>query len=233
MLLVRTFFAQLLVVVCWGAVVFAASPQSLPPGVVGAVLTTLIPDVPHNDETIQVALSSASVVAEDIPKLLGSETSTKYYELSRLQPDRSYEVRISFPAIQPAIFEITFIGTEPLHSFGSTGRTLLNTEKLTFQTDGNSHIIEVPPSTYQHGKGPLLLVTATSEGVANPSLVQHPATTTIHYNIVLETLIWGVPKTVVVMGVVAAIAVIIIMTVLLPQLVPKLNVVVSSSKKSL
>eukprot|EP01126_Amoeba_proteus_P019223 TRINITY_DN1986_c0_g1_i1.p1 TRINITY_DN1986_c0_g1~~TRINITY_DN1986_c0_g1_i1.p1 ORF type:complete len:170 (+),score=20.60 TRINITY_DN1986_c0_g1_i1:182-691(+) len=97
---------------------------------------------------------------------------TKFYLLQGLKPDSYYE--------QPMAFYLQLVG-ENVRS----GRHLLNTEKVTFQTDYNGRIKNVPPSQSFYVE-----VRAQFEGVTLQPITELPD---VSYDIVLETLFHGLP----------------------------------------
>jgi len=98
---------------------------------------------------------------------------TEVYHLVKLQPSRSYELRISYPSTTPTDFYMEMIPQEALLQ-GKT-RKLLNIDKLVFSSDITEHYVNV---------------TAIRTGVPyDPASLADP----IVYNIVLEELLLGVP----------------------------------------
>jgi hypothetical protein len=111
------------------------------------------------------------------------EVEVRRFRLTNLQPNSQYEVRISYPAYIPTEFFISF--TTPKKPIQYT-RSLLNIEKMTFQTDNNGDII---------GQSRLdgfyeIEVTAERRGVSpQRNHDQRP----VPFTIILETMYFGVP----------------------------------------
>lgn len=105
---------------------------------------------------------------------------TLRFLLEDLKPKSHYEVRISYPANYPTIFHINFDERE------STGRSLLNIEKISFITDKEGLIEgkKMVDGRYH------LTVRAEFESVSPPGGV---GPRPVPFNIVLETLFYGVP----------------------------------------
>lgn len=60
-------------------------------------------------------------------------------EITKLQPDTKYEIRISYPATEPMTFNMRLLYEEKLST--STMRQLLNIEKLSFATNDKGLIV--------------------------------------------------------------------------------------------
>ena len=78
----------------------------------------------------------ATLLAVGVPrnaeKLRPTEVAT--YEVTGLQPEAEYEIKISYPAVTPAVFEVQF------EAGRAGGRQLQNVHKEMFSTDTTSRI---------------------------------------------------------------------------------------------
>eukprot|EP00736_Rhodelphis_marinus_P010998 Rmarinus@m.8228 len=125
------------------------------------------------------------------------------YILVEMQADSEYELRISYPSWIPAEFEID-IFVEPLSAMDSFvgeelrpqhGRKISNIEKVSFKTNEEGYPSGVDAVPLSFGElsgdfGVFAEVSATLTGVSDdPSFQDYP----IVYNIVLESLWFGVP----------------------------------------
>eukprot|EP01111_Echinosteliopsis_oligospora_P005778 TRINITY_DN1944_c0_g1_i2.p1 TRINITY_DN1944_c0_g1~~TRINITY_DN1944_c0_g1_i2.p1 ORF type:complete len:151 (-),score=34.99 TRINITY_DN1944_c0_g1_i2:27-479(-) len=141
---------------------------------------------------------------------------TALYELHNIRPNSHYEVRISYPATTPTSFDMEFL--EPKSE--STGtRDILNTEKIMFTTDSSGYIVgrEQPKeSKYYQVKA-----TAKEAGVAtDPS---NPPHSSVVFNIVLETLLYGAPYELTKMVPVILGLVVLVFSIILPQVFPRVS----------
>eukprot|EP01112_Ceratiomyxa_fruticulosa_P007084 TRINITY_DN1829_c0_g1_i1.p1 TRINITY_DN1829_c0_g1~~TRINITY_DN1829_c0_g1_i1.p1 ORF type:complete len:199 (+),score=41.07 TRINITY_DN1829_c0_g1_i1:317-913(+) len=146
--------------------------------------------------------------------------STIVYKLEQLQASSHYEVRISYPATSPTDFIIQLV-TEDSETF-DTGRDLLNTEKVMFQTDSKGKILGKFPSSPLSQttlQPPYVIVTAKYAGV---SYLPNMEKEEVVYDIVLETLLKGAPFDVIKIAVVVVLGLIFVVAVVIPQLLPKL-----------
>eukprot|EP00762_Andalucia_godoyi_P004135 ANDGO_06309.mRNA.1 hypothetical protein len=146
----------------------------------------LSPDSPRTQESLQCSSEAID------------------YRLSDLGPNTFYEVRVSYPASNPATFQLMF-DTEV-----SATRSLLDIEKVMFKTDADSRIIGRAPNA----NGEYILhvscvreVPAKSEAISGKPVV---------FNIVLESLILNVPFDVAKIGFVGFFAILFIYAAVIP-----------------
>eukprot|EP01095_Lingulamoeba_sp_RSL-Kostka_P000348 TRINITY_DN10539_c0_g1_i1.p1 TRINITY_DN10539_c0_g1~~TRINITY_DN10539_c0_g1_i1.p1 ORF type:complete len:189 (-),score=6.85 TRINITY_DN10539_c0_g1_i1:32-598(-) len=142
---------------------------------------TLLPDMPLDEEVLKLG-------------------TYRNYRVKGLKPNSHYEIRISYPAINPTLFSIEWIHENDNKDLDlSKTRKLLNTEKLMFQTD-ESGLINGNQKSW-------VKITAENEGLTN---IPNADTRTITYNIVLESLLYGIPYPVVIMIILLLISLIFI-----------------------
>jgi hypothetical protein len=131
------------------------------------------------------------------------------YVLLDLQPNSFYEVKISYPATNPADFRITFVED----SKPNTQRNLLNIEKVMFRTDEHGLVVG---HEQQDGKY-VVKVECQYGGVSVDPAANYRV---IYYNIVLESLMYGVPKDTVWIVGVTIISLILVTCIFIPQILP-------------
>jgi len=141
------------------------------------------------------------------------------YALDGLEPNSHYEVRISYPATSPTEFSISFVNQVEF----KTSRQLLNIEKLMFQTDEEAKVVGFAKTTENY----LVKVSATYSGV---STIAGADKRPVVYNIVLETLFFGIPYDSVFIASGVAVAVIVIFGAILPQILPLLHAIKGHDK---
>jgi len=181
---------------------------------------------------LYLKLCSALEPTAQIPRLFPNEPLTESIDLSLskpsqlfyrillkdLKPDSSYEVRLSYLATSPTSFDIKFV-TKDFAPKSSKGRSLLNIEKLMFETDNNGLIPGKDVLEFEQGSGPsyVLCLTALNAGV---SVVPSTQTREVEFIIVLEKLFYGLPYDTMIIAVITSVAVIFVVTVAIPQLLP-------------
>eukprot|EP01104_Vermistella_antarctica_P020268 TRINITY_DN860_c0_g2_i2.p1 TRINITY_DN860_c0_g2~~TRINITY_DN860_c0_g2_i2.p1 ORF type:complete len:212 (-),score=20.47 TRINITY_DN860_c0_g2_i2:249-884(-) len=109
---------------------------------------------------------------------------SRTYCMPKLSPSSHYEVRISYPSRIPIKFSID-IADDGGFKASSDRRTLLNTDKVMFQTDSGGKMIGHSPSQS------CVVVSAVYAGLSPSGTLR-----TASYNIVLETLFHGAPYSV-------------------------------------
>lgn len=123
----------------------------------------------------------------------------KLYRLSGLHPNTAYEVRVSYPATNPAEISITLIDPEDLtkkrNKNTNTGRKLLNVEKLVLPSKTLSGMNGMSGSTFStsHAKQLTVRVDAKKYGIHRTG----KGFGNVVYDLVLEPCLdpWGlVPK---------------------------------------
>eukprot|EP01028_Stygiella_incarcerata_P004453 TRINITY_DN19787_c0_g1_i1.p1 TRINITY_DN19787_c0_g1~~TRINITY_DN19787_c0_g1_i1.p1 ORF type:complete len:238 (-),score=55.46 TRINITY_DN19787_c0_g1_i1:8-721(-) len=158
------------------ALFIVATSSSSPADI--TVIPTLTPDVPLEYQSMDVFSAMA-------------------FRLENLQTRSFYEVRINYPALNPALFEVTWmVGPEAAaltsvksmeHELASE-RSLLDTEKTMFRTDERGLITSLP--TPSEGESYYVIVSVRREGVARS---EEAFSRPIVFHIVLETLFFGAP----------------------------------------
>jgi len=123
-------------------------------------------------------------------ELFGEEIGTgeiNYYRLDALAPDSTYELRLSYSGVYPFEFQFEVLSAEDTETAWHS-RSLLNIEKLTFETDANGHLLDIssPAGAY------VVAVRAAFAGVMPASQVA--AIPRVPYNIIFERTTAGLPS---------------------------------------
>eukprot|EP00033_Pygsuia_biforma_P001513 GCRY01001708.1.p1 GENE.GCRY01001708.1~~GCRY01001708.1.p1 ORF type:complete len:185 (-),score=11.02 GCRY01001708.1:113-667(-) len=136
------------------------------------LVSTLLLFIPYSSSSL-----GFSALLPDTPLSLSiTPNQEKIFAISELQPSSSYEIRVSYPANYPAQFLLQIVEEEAVAQ-----RTLMNIEKIMFNTDPNGQIMG-------HGKTIYLKLQAFYQ---SPSVDVSNLEKNIPFNIVLETLYMG------------------------------------------
>eukprot|EP01001_Neometanema_parovale_P011502 NODE_7753_length_745_cov_79.590032_g7503_i0.p1 GENE.NODE_7753_length_745_cov_79.590032_g7503_i0~~NODE_7753_length_745_cov_79.590032_g7503_i0.p1 ORF type:complete len:214 (+),score=34.81 NODE_7753_length_745_cov_79.590032_g7503_i0:70-642(+) len=150
----------------------------LAPWLVVAALVALIPAVvPMRPRQLRVDVPLAG------ESLLPEAEAT--YEITGLQPTAQYEIKISYPAVTPAIFDVTFLGDGP-----TTSRKLQNVHKEEFTTDEKG-AVQVPDQLTKTSTTAMFVLKAHRDSIAYDPAIQSDEP--IVFNIVVSPLFFGVP----------------------------------------
>jgi len=144
---------------------------------------------------------------------------TNYYRLIGVRPSEIYELKVSYPAYNPAEFRLEVTTNEAESGRPSGSRQLLDIEKLVLHTNESGSLILTAVSDAS-GRNPIVAVTAQSTAVRP---LYNTADALIRYDIALDSTYMGAPKIVVKLGVCVLIAAGLAIVVVLPQLLTSLR----------
>jgi hypothetical protein len=124
---------------------------------------------------VSASASGPLLIAPSVPVTSYVEPSHDLHvQLTSLQPNTHYELRVNYIDTFPADFQMRFESVSPQ----STARTLLSTEKLMFWTDANGVVVD--------SKTPIVLIHAEYNGVSSAPIP------TIPIRLVLEPLVGNI-----------------------------------------
>eukprot|EP00123_Amoebidium_parasiticum_P011359 comp20673_c0_seq1/m.26846 comp20673_c0_seq1/g.26846 ORF comp20673_c0_seq1/g.26846 comp20673_c0_seq1/m.26846 type:complete len:177 (-) comp20673_c0_seq1:105-635(-) len=131
-----------------------------------------------------MAMRSGSYRASSCCTRRSTQTKVFFYFLDDLDPSTSYELRISYPATMPTDFEMVIIDRPKEVPSNPTRRRLLNTERIRIDPPDT----QISAGSQRHQCW--VRVTARHTGVSFRPELQNPP---VVYNIVVASLILGVP----------------------------------------